>query len=94
MGRLRGAYGKIGNGRVRRLINNFPYYQLVQYIKYKAEWRGSIKINSPSALARATTFTQLNIFLQTEAKEKAYKAKEEQLHKRRINNYVPQPGSY
>ena len=23
---------------MRRLINNFPYYRLVQYIKYKAAW--------------------------------------------------------
>src|SRR5215831_5873450 len=26
--------------RIKRLINNFPYYKLVQYIKYKAEWLG------------------------------------------------------
>ncbi|MGA9154192.1 MAG: transposase [Candidatus Nitrosopolaris sp.] len=26
--------------RVRRLVNNFPYYTLGQYIKYKAAWLG------------------------------------------------------
>jgi hypothetical protein len=60
---------------------------------------GSIKINSPSALARAAAFTQINIFLQIEAKEKAYKEYEAELHKCRIRsmrsyNYVPPPGSY
>src|SRR5438105_4046323 len=47
---------------------------------------GSIKINSPSALARAAAFTQINIFLQIEAKEKAYKEYEAELHKRRIRS--------
>jgi transposase len=28
-----------GSRPMRRLINNFPYYRLVQYIKYKAAWR-------------------------------------------------------
>jgi hypothetical protein len=60
---------------------------------------GRIKINSPSALARAAAFTQINIFLHIEAKEKAYKIYEAELHKRRIRstrsyNYVPPPGSY
>jgi len=45
---------------------------------------GSIKINSPSALARAAAFTHNNIFLQIAAKEKAYK--EAELHKRRIRS--------
>jgi len=60
---------------------------------------GSIKINSPSALAKAAAFTQINIFLQYEAKENAYKEYEAQLHKRRISstrsyNYISTPGSY
>ena len=60
---------------------------------------GSIKINSPSALARAAAFTQINIFLHYEAKDKAYKVYEAEFHKRRIRstrsyNYVPPPGSY
>ncbi len=60
---------------------------------------GSIKINSPSALAKAAAFTQINIFLGFEAKEKAYKEYEAELHKRRIRStrsydYVPPPGSY
>jgi len=54
---------------------------------------GSIKINSPSALARAAAFTQINIFLHYEAK--VYEA---EFHKRRIRstrsyNYVPPPGT-
>jgi transposase len=24
--------------RVKRLVNNFPYFRLTEYIKYKAEW--------------------------------------------------------
>lgn len=60
---------------------------------------GSIKINSPSVLAKATAFTLVNIFLQFEAKEKAYKECEAELHKRRIrsmrsHDYIPPPGSY
>ena len=66
-------------------------YQTMTRIADLVFKNGSIKINSPSALARAATFTHLNIFLQAEAKEKAYKAKEAQLHKRRIYNYVPHP---
>lgn len=52
---------------------------------------GSIKINSPSALARAAAFTLINIFLLFEAKEKVYKEHEAELHKRRTrsDNYVP-----
>lgn len=41
IGKLKGIRKKIKCGRrFRRLINNFPYYRLVQYIKYKAEWLG------------------------------------------------------
>jgi putative transposase len=40
-GKLKGIRQSIKAGRrVRRLINNFPYYRLIQYIKYKAEWIG------------------------------------------------------
>ncbi|HXX98647.1 MAG TPA: zinc ribbon domain-containing protein [Candidatus Bathyarchaeia archaeon] len=40
MGKLKGIRKNIkGSRRMRRLINNFPYYRLVQYIKYKAAWR-------------------------------------------------------
>ena len=36
LGKLKGIRKNIkGSKRVRRLINNFPYYRLVQYIKYK-----------------------------------------------------------
>ena len=41
VGKLKGIRQRIKAGRrVRRLINNFPYHRLVQYIKYKAEWIG------------------------------------------------------
>ncbi len=41
VGKLKGIRQRIKAGRrVRRLVNNFPYYRLVQYIKYKAEWIG------------------------------------------------------
>jgi len=74
-------------------------YQAMTRIADLVFKNGSIKINSPSALARAAAFTQINIFLQIEAKEKAYKVCEAELHKRGIRstgsyNYVPPPGSY
>ena len=41
VGKLKGIRQRIKAGRrVRRLINNFPYHRLVQYIKYKVEWIG------------------------------------------------------
>jgi putative transposase len=40
LGKLKGIRKNIKRSRrMRRLINNFPYYRLVQYIKYKAAWR-------------------------------------------------------
>jgi hypothetical protein len=73
-------------------------YQTITRIADLVFKNGSIKINSPSALARSAAFTQINIILMIEAKEKAYK-EYEALHKRRISstssyNYVPPPGSY
>jgi hypothetical protein len=73
-------------------------YQTMTRIADLVFKNGSIKVNSPSALARAAAFTQINIFLQIEAKEKAYNECEAELHKRRIRSmrsyYVPPPGSY
>jgi putative transposase len=41
LGKLKGIQNYVkGSRRMRRLINNFPYYRLVQYIKYKAAWMG------------------------------------------------------
>jgi putative transposase len=41
VGKLKGIRQRLKAGRrIRRLIGNFPYYRLVQYIKYKAEWLG------------------------------------------------------
>jgi putative transposase len=42
VGKLKGIRNRIkaADRRIKRLINNFPYYRLVQYIKYKAEWLG------------------------------------------------------
>ena len=40
LGKMKGIRNYVkGSRRMRRLINNFPYYRLVQYIKYKAAWR-------------------------------------------------------
>lgn len=60
---------------------------------------GSIEINSPSELARAAAFTMINIFLLFQAKEKASKEYEAELHKRRISSMrsyesILPPGSY
>jgi len=41
IGKLKGIRNRVkGSKRFRRIINSFPYYRLVQYIKYKAEWLG------------------------------------------------------
>lgn len=41
VGKLKGIRNRIKAGRrVKRIVNNFPYYSLVQYIRYKAEWAG------------------------------------------------------
>ncbi len=41
VGKLKGIRSRVkGSRRFRRLINNFPYYRLVQYIRYKASWAG------------------------------------------------------
>jgi IS605 OrfB family transposase len=41
VGKVKGIRQKLNAGRrIRRLVNNFPYFRLVQYIKYKAEWAG------------------------------------------------------
>jgi IS605 OrfB family transposase len=41
VGKLKGIRRHIKGGRrARRIINNFPYYRLVRYIQYKAEWIG------------------------------------------------------
>jgi IS605 OrfB family transposase len=41
VGKLKGIRQRVKAGRrIRRLMNNFPYYRLVQYIRYKAEWIG------------------------------------------------------
>jgi hypothetical protein len=58
---------------------------------------GSIKANIVTALAKAAAFTQINLFLQIEARENAYKEREEALqdHKRPMRgfDYVPPSGS-
>jgi putative transposase len=42
IGKLKGIRKrrKRNGRRMRRLVNNFPYYRLVQYIKYRDEWLG------------------------------------------------------
>ncbi len=57
VGRLKGIRKKIkGDKRVKRLINNFPYYRLVQYIKYKAEWIGIRVLEMPESYTSQTCF--------------------------------------
>ena len=50
LGKLKGIRNYVKRSRrMRRLINNFPYYKLVQYIKYKAPWMGirTLEISEP-----------------------------------------------
>jgi hypothetical protein len=59
---------------------------------------GSIKANTVNALAKAAAFTQINVFLQIEARENAYKEREKALQDRKLYmrgfDYVPPSGSY
>jgi putative transposase len=55
LGKLKGIRKNIKGGRrIRRLINNFPYYRLVQYIKYKAAWT-SIRVLEISEVDTSNT---------------------------------------
>ena len=58
---------------------------------------GSIKANTVNALAKAAAFTQINLFLQIEARENAYKEREEALQDHKLPmrgfDYVPPSGS-
>jgi hypothetical protein len=45
---------------------------------------GSIKANTVNALAKAAAFTQINVFLQIEARENACKEREEALQHRKL----------
>lgn len=42
--------------RVGRLVNNFPYYALGQYIKYKAGWLGIRVVEISEAYTSQTCF--------------------------------------
>lgn len=80
-------------------------YRIVSLLEYQTMTRiedllfknGSIKANTVNALAKAA-FTQINVFLQIEARENAYKEREEALQDRKLPmrgfDYVPPPGSY
>jgi putative transposase len=46
---------KLGR-RIRRLINTFPYYRLVQYINYKAEWIGLKVVGISESYTSRTCF--------------------------------------
>jgi IS605 OrfB family transposase len=68
LGKLQGIRKNIkGSRRMRRLINNFPYYRLVQYIKYKAAWRNirALEINEAD-----TSNTSLTVALKIRKQEK------------------------
>ena len=74
----------------------FRVMQRIADILYK---NGSIKVNSVNALAKAAAFAQINIYLQLEAKENAYKERQVELDRRNVKNirgfdYVPNLGQY
>jgi hypothetical protein len=77
------------------------YFQLlIQYLGHRLGyqiWNGSIKANIVNALAKAAAFTQINLFLQIEARENAYKEREEALQDHKLPmrgfDYVPPSGS-
>lgn len=55
VGKLKGVRKNIKGGkRNKRLINNFPYYWLLQYIKYKAEWTGVMVLQVGEAYTSIT----------------------------------------
>jgi putative transposase len=57
VGKLKGIRNRIKKGRrIHRLINNFPYYTLIQYIKYKAEWVGIKLMEASEAFTSQTCF--------------------------------------
>ena len=54
-GKLKGIRQRVKGGRrTKRLVNNFPYYRLVQYIKYKAEWAGILVFEIPEGYTSVT----------------------------------------
>jgi hypothetical protein len=68
---------------------------------------GAIKTNSVNALVKATSFTQINLYLQMEAREKAYKERQMELDKKQLElektgitlkyqgfDYIPNVGQY
>lgn len=70
--------------------------------------QGAIKTNSINALMRACAFTQINLYLQMEAKELAFQERQLQLERERIElekrgvvkyqdvnkNHIPNVGGY
>jgi IS605 OrfB family transposase len=55
VGKLKGVRKNIkGSKRTKRLINNFTYYRLLQYIKYKAEWTGVMVLEVGEAYTSQT----------------------------------------
>lgn len=65
--------------------------------------KGAIKTNSINALARACAFTQVNLYLQFEAKENAFQQRQLELEQDRVNlerkgvmkyGTIPNLGSY
>jgi len=57
LGKLKGIRKNVkGSRRMKRLVNNFPYYRLVQYIKYKAAWIGIKVLEADEANTSNTCF--------------------------------------
>ena len=60
---------------------------------------GALKTNTVNAFMKAAAFTQINIYLQLEARENAYKERQTELDKRNVRSirgfdYVPNLGQY
>lgn len=91
---------------VQFYINEDQYKVMVRLAELLFK-NGAIKVNTVNALAKATTFTQVNLYLQYEAKEKAYEQKQIELDQKQLElekrglqskyqgfDYVPNLGTY
>lgn len=64
-------------------VNPTQYKVMVRLARMLFD-NGAIKVNNVNALAKATTFTQINLYLQMEAKELAYQQRTKELELERI----------
>jgi hypothetical protein len=87
---------RAGKGQEKSVIISYRVslleYQTMNRIADLLFKSGSIKANTVNALAKAAAFTQMNLFLQIDAREKAYKEREKALQDLRMRGFPP--GSY